>query len=109
MFFVRKESIGTALGAQKEFQAAARRSVSFFSAPLPNGNKCWHYLWPEGQVESSIKATSGGGVPVEPDYYIWSQEVSEGALVGDPLITPFDEANIDQWKEKAEQLFAAAA
>lgn len=110
MFFVRKESIATTLGAQKEFTAAARRGIQFAARDLPNGNKVWHYLWPEDQIEPSIKASLPTPADAEdaPEYYIWSQEVKQGELVGDPLISPYY-SGAGPWQDKAAELFAAAS
>lgn len=82
MFFVRKENVGTSLGTQKEYAAAARRGVKFQTDTTGNG-AVWHYLWPSELIEPSLRSV--GAAP----FYIWSQEVGVGELIGDPLITPF--------------------
>ena len=129
MFFVRKESIATALGAQKEFAAAQRRGIRFFTSPCPANpaNKVWHYLWPRELIEPSLRVPETADAPAfdedNPDapqqaparedaFYIWSQEVCVGAAVGEPVITPISSERADpddgEWEQHAVTLWAEA-
>jgi hypothetical protein len=121
MFFARKDSIATITGTQKEFNACQRRGIGFFTAASPSNpaNKIWHYLFPAALVEDGIKQAlaparqpgeDSEDLPSPPAYYIWSQEVTIGAPVGDPLITPLGpESDPEfQWKDQAQSIWADA-
>lgn len=106
MFFVRKESIATTLGAQKEFRASERRGIKFVSGRRPSGEIVWHYLLPESDLESGIKSSIqiDPAQPDAPEFYIWSQEVKVGELVGEPMITPYF-GSTDDWEHTAAAKF----
>lgn len=110
MFFVSKDKIGTTLGTQKEFSAAARRGIRFFSVPATGEtpeNATWHYLWPTEMVEPSLRAPfeTDANRPA-PNAYVWSQDVTEGDLVGEPFVRPLPE-DCPDWAEFAKESFAA--
>jgi hypothetical protein len=123
MFFVRKESIATTLGTQKEKAAAGRRGIGFFSHTIPattadgalTTKTFWIYLWPASMLEEGIKQAvlaampprepgdDSDELPAPPSDYIWAQEVTVGELVGEPLIAAI--ANEDEpWMDTAKAL-----
>lgn len=120
MFFVRKENIGTPLGTQKEFAAAQRRGIGFFVDRSANpANHVWHYFWPiemiEPGIRNSVQVARAEPVVGEeeraPTHVIWSQEVTLGATVGDPVISGFtmrDYEQDEQWKTQSREAWQRA-
>ena len=125
MFFVRKDNIGTILGTQKEFNACKNRGIEFFSETSMGGHLVWHYLWPNELLEPGVLASiqpqrdtaaaddalvgeGEGDIATQsaPTHAIWSQEVTDGDMVGEPVISAFPVqagefgAGVD-WKEVA--------
>jgi hypothetical protein len=106
MFFVAQEKIGTILGQQKEYTAAARRGIEFHAA-----TGAWHYLFPADQIDPAIRAQHERGEDgaETPSHYIWSQRVGVGELIGDPVITPFlGSGPGESWEAIAEARLTAA-
>jgi hypothetical protein len=123
MFFVAKEKIGTTLGAQKEYTACTRRGIGFVSHASNVANRgVWHYFWPSELIEPSIRARFETNRAPEqqpdaedaefgaerhngPTHYLWSQEVGQGEVIGEPVINPY--SGDGDWMVEAKAKFEA--
>lgn len=115
MFFVAKEKIGTTLGGQKEYTACTRRGIGFASETRQDGRTVWHYFWPAEMIEPSVRSrfeqnvhsNEDDGGDESPTHYLWSQEVRQSEVVGEPVIAPY--TGEGDWIQEARNNFNARA